>query len=239
MVQCSVYVLLMLCPSIELHDALPWGVADSVPPDKSAILGVGTNYNLASGSHPLPPAKESVNRHIHVSDPSCKSVPTSVPISAIAILFGPAQSAQSLGSVKPGCICEAVVWDAPVGHGVSWFTILILGASGDPLTMTAIPGSVHKCQHTLAGLTYPVATLPHRVKEALGDLEGTYVYDNKILISTSTREAHNAMLREVWACLQESALHGLFQSTRGATAGPHPRPTQRHHVTANPSTANA
>ncbi len=38
-------------------------------------------------------------------------------------------------------------------------------------------------------------------KEALGGLEGVYTCSNKVLISTCKKEAHDAMLQEVLACL--------------------------------------
>ncbi len=49
----------------------------------------------------------------------------------------------------------------------------------------------------LAGLTNPGAPPWQGVREALAGLEGTYIYYNKVLISTSTREDHKATLQEV------------------------------------------
>ncbi len=117
-----------------------WGVAESVLLDKSTILGVGVNYNVIPRCCPSPPAKGLVDQHMHNSDTSCDSVLTSVPISAHTLPFGLAQSVQSLGSVRPGWVGDAVVRDIPVAHGISWFTVLTLGASGNPSTTTAISG---------------------------------------------------------------------------------------------------
>ncbi len=136
--------------------------------------------------------------------------------------FGPASvAAESLEGNRLGQGHGIVSKDMQIGCRTSWLTILMLCSPSNPSTAPDTPGTIRRGQHTLSGLINPGASHLQGIEGVLGDLEGTYIYGNKVLISTSTREAHSVTLLEVRACLHldENGSH-LYKDSSGEQGVP-------------------
>ncbi len=146
-----------------IEQGAPSGVADSMPLNKSAVLGVDANYNVIPRCRPSPPANELVEQCMHISDAGSDTVPTLV--QGLTLPFRLDQSAQSLGSARPGwepgeAARDALVLHGPVAHGTSWFSVPTPCSTSSPPTVVTTPEDIR--------LTIPGTSLQQHIEDTLG-----------------------------------------------------------------------